>query len=516
LHPKAATVRSSQDYFAVVRHGQVILEPSERQQRIATGSEALAAEVRAFPQLDFRLLEETVMTTEHPVVLRGEFSPEFLSLPQEVLVTVMEHHQKYFPLVDASRRLQPYFIAVRDGGRQHLATVREGHEWVLRARLADARFFFDEDRRRRLEEYVPALEGLVVQAQLGTMAEKTRRLGHLVNYIVDTLGLDHAARAHLQRAAHLAKADLVTHLVGEFPELQGIIGGIYAALDGEPVEVATAIREHYHPAGAGDPPPASIPGALLAMIDRVDTLVGALAAGLDPTGSQDPYGLRRAAQGIVEIMLAHRLSLLLRPLVRASAAQYAKAGEVPVEHIVNFIQQRLRAQLVEQGLRYDLVDAALAVSGDVLVEGANRAAALQAFAARPEFVRLYVAYDRASRILGREVEGIPDPDLFEVEAERALYRAATLVRELVDAAIEEGDYAQALEALVPLAEPVDKLFDDVLIMATDPRVQANRLALLGQVVTIFRAVADFSKVVMTDEAGREPAKASEPRRVRST
>ncbi len=503
LHPKAAAVKSSRDYFAAVRRGKVILDPSERERRITTGSKALAAEVRAYPQLDSKLLEESVMTTEHPVVLRGAFSPEFLSLPQEVLVTVMEHHQKYFPLVDANRRLQPYFIAVRDGGREHLATVREGHDWVLRARLADARFFFDEDRRRRLEEYVPALKGLIVQAQLGSVAEKTRRLGHLVDHVGDALGLDQAARVHLHRATLLAKADLVTHLVGEFPELQGTIGGIYAALDGDAVEVATAIREHYHPAGAGDPPPASLSGALLALIDRMDTLVGALAAGLDPTGSQDPYGLRRAAQGIVEIMLAHRLSLPLRPLVCAAAAHYPKADEVPVDHIVNFIQQRLRAQLVDQGLRYDLVDAALAVSGDALVEGANRAAALQAFAARPEFARLYVAYDRASRILGREVDGVPDPDLFEVEAERALYRAATLVQELVDAALEEGDYAQALEALVPLADPVDKLFDDVLIMAPNPRVQANRLALLGQVASIFRAVADFSKVVMSEQAGRE-------------
>ncbi len=491
-------VKSPREYFRVLRAGHVILDADERQRRITTESTALAAEVHSRVQLDPKLVEETVMTTEHPVALRGAFSREFLSLPQEVLVTVMQHHQKYFPIVDRQQRVQPYFIAVRDGGRQHLALVRESHEWVLRARLADARFFFDEDRARRLEDYVPALAGLVVQAQQGTMADKTRRLGQLASQVAGVLQLGPQAQASLRRVVLLCKADLVTHLVGEFPELQGVVGGIYASLDGEDADVAQAIREHYHPTGAGDQPPKSLLGALLGVIDRVDTLVGALAAGLAPTGSQDPYGLRRAAQGLVEILLAHHLPLPLTPLIAEAVAGYGKARDELVGQVADFVWQRLRAYLVDRGLRYDLVDAALAVRSDVILEAAERAHALQAFAARAEFVRLYVAYDRASRILTTDGEAVPDPGLFEVDAERTLYEASTAAQTAVADATQRRDYIRALEVLVPLAGPVDQLFEDVLIMTPDPRVQANRLALLRRVVRVFRAVADFSKVVMAD------------------
>ncbi len=498
LSEGARVVKSPRGYFRVLRAGHVILEADERQRRITSESTALAAEVHGLVQLDPKLVEETVMTTEHPVALRGAFNREFLSLPQEVLVTVMQHHQKYFPIVDRQRRLQPYFIAVRDGGRQHLALVRESHEWVLRARLADARFFFDGDRARRLEDYVPALAGLVVQAQQGTLADKTRRLGQLAAHVAEVLQLDPTAQAGLRRAALLCKADLVTHLVGEFPELQGIVGGIYASLDGEDPDVAQAIREHYHPIGAGDPPPKSLLGALLSAIDRVDTLVGALAAGLAPTGSQDPYGLRRAAQGLIEILLAHHLPLPLTPLIAEAVRGYGKAADELVREVTDFVWQRLRAHLIDRGLRYDLVDAALAVRRDVVLEAAERAHALQAFAARAEFVRLYVAFDRASRILTAHEEAAPDPKLFEVSAERKLFEASTAAQAAVADATQKRDYLRALEALVPLAGPVDQLFEDVLIMTPDPRVQANRLALLGGVARVFRAVADFSKVVMTD------------------
>ncbi len=496
-------VKSSRDYFRALRSRHVILDADERQRRITTESTALAAEVHALTQLDPRLLEETVMTTEHPVALRGTFNREFLSLPQEVLVTVMQHHQKYFPVIDRQQRLQPYFIAVRDGGRRHLASVREGHEWVLQARLADARFFFDEDRTRRLEDYLPVLEGLVVQAQLGTMAEKTRRLGQLASQVAEMLHLDQQGKENLRRAALLCKADLVTHLVGEFPELQGVIGGIYSAIDGEAADVAQAIREHYRPVGAGDRPPEGTAGALLGVIDRTDTLVGALAAGLAPTGSQDPYGLRRAAQGIIEILLVHHLPLRLPPLIAAAVAGYGKASDELVAQVAEFVWQRLRAYLVDRGLRYDLVDAALAASGDAVLEAAERAYALHAFAARPEFVRLYVAFDRTSRILTAGVGAAPNPGLFEVDAERAVYEAANAVKGRVAAAIQAREFLRALEALVPLGEPVDRLFEDVLIMAPDPRVQANRLALLGLVVDVLRGVADFSKVVMSDDARKQ-------------
>ncbi len=499
LSGRARTVKTASDYFEVLRTNHVILDADDRRQSIVRQASALAAEVHAVPVLDSRLLEETVMTVEQPVALRGEFSRDFLSLPQEVLATVMQHHQKYFPVEDRQHRLQPYFIAVRDGGRRHVATVREGHEWVLRARLADARFFFNEDRTRRLESYGPSLEGLVLQSQLGTMADKTRRLARLVSCLAETLPLEPRTAEALRRAATLCKADLATHLVGEFPELQGITGQIYAEMDGEPPEVARAIGEHYRPTGAGDSPPATRLGALLALIDKCDTLVGALLSGLAPTGSQDPYGLRRTGQGIVEIILAHHLSVQLSEMVTAAAAGYGKTADEVVEQVIDFLQQRLRALLVDRGLRYDLVDAVLAVSGDALLSAAERAQALQAFAGRPEFVRLYVAYDRASRILTSNTAAAPDPGLFEGEAERRLYETAKTVTPQVRAAVKAGQSVRALEALLPLAAPVDKVFDDVLIMAPDARVRANRLALLRLIVEAFRLVADFSRIVLPAE-----------------
>ncbi len=493
------TVKHAHEYLQVMRRSSVILDPDERQRQITSQSHALAAEVHGVPVLAPWLLEETVMTVEHPVALRGEFSRDFLSLPPEVLVTVMQHHQKYFPVEDRQHRLQPYFLAVRDGGRRHLGMIREGHQWVLRARLADARFFFNEDRTHRLEDFLPALEGLVLQAQLGTMAEKTRRLERLATSLAETLALDPTAQQNLLRAARLCKADLATHLVGEFPELQGKIGQIYAGLDGEPPEVAQGIGEHYRPAGAGDRPPASRTGALLGLLDRSDTLVGALAAGLAPTGSQDPYGLRRAAQGIVDIILAHHLSIQLPDLLATVAGGYGKGTDKVVAEVLDFLQQRLRAVLVDRGIRYDLVDAALAATGGGPLEAAERAFALQAFANRPEFVRLYVAYDRASRILSTEVAAAVDPTLFASHAEQALYQTANTVRAQVQSAVHNREYVRALEALVPLAAPVDRLFDDVLVMADDPQVRTNRLALLQVVVHVFRQVADFAKVVMSDE-----------------
>src|SRR5207249_3808817 len=259
-------VASAQAYLRVLKSSGVIVDQDERRRVIVQQTTALAKQVSGVPVLDPALLDELVMSTEHPQALRGAFDREFLTLPSPVLVTVMQHHQKYFAIEDAGRRLLPYFLAVRDGDARHLATVRQGHEWVLRARLADARFFVQEDRKHRLEDYLPKLDGLLFQAQLGTMAEKTRRLVALARHVSGLLLLDGRTTEALLRAARLCKADLVTKMVGEFPELQGVIGQIYAELDGEPPEVARAIGEHYRPARAGDAAPKTQVGALLGLV----------------------------------------------------------------------------------------------------------------------------------------------------------------------------------------------------------------------------------------------------------
>lgn len=498
LRPRRYAVKNAREYLKVIRAAKVIIDPEERQRRIVEQTRALASEVNGLPVLEDSLLEETVMSVEHPQALRGEFSRAYRDLPREVLVTVMQHHQKYFPVEDIDHKLQPYFIAVRDGDASGLDKVRQGHEWVLAARLADARFFFDLDRKRSLEQFEPMLEGVTFYEQLGTMADKTRRLQRLSEYLAVVLMLDGRSANALHRAAELCKADLVTHMVGEFPELQGVIGGIYAGMDGEPAEVARAISEHYRPAGADDRSPATKIGALLALADKTDMLTGGMVAGLTPTGSQDPYGLRRAGHGIVDIVLAHRLKLPLRPFVAKAAEGYGR-GRDKVNDVVEFLHQRLRAALIDRGLRYDLVDAALAVSEDDLLAAASRSKVLQDNSKKREFARLYIAYDRASRILTGTPPDRIDPDLFEDESERILLDAVRRVKGPVEQAVTAGDYDRGLDALLPLTAPVDRLFDTVLIMAPDERVRANRLALLAQVVEIFRNVADFSKVVISDE-----------------
>jgi len=486
-------------YAATLRAARVLVDPEERRRRIESRARRLAAEVGGRLVLDPRLLDEVVMSVEHPYALRGAFDPRFLSLPREVLVTVMQHHQKYFPVEDDQGRLLPVFIAVRDGGPAHVATVRQGHEWVLGARLADARFFFEEDRRRRLEEFVPALDGVIFQAQLGTMGDKTRRLVALAGTLATLGGLDGRTSEAVARAATLCKADLVTRMVGEFPELQGTVGRIYASLDGEPTDVARAIEEHYRPTGAGDSPPRTHVGALLGLIDKIDTLAGAIGAGLMPTGSQDPYGLRRAAQGVVEIVLMLRLRLSLKTLASAALLPFERREAEVAEAVAEFLRQRLRTILIDRGIRYDVVDAALAVSGDDLLAAADRAQALAGAVRRPEFIPLYVAYDRASRILTPDAAAPVDPALFEAPVERTLLETLHAVEPPVAEAAAEGDYARALESLRPLVAPVNQIFDDVLIMAPDERVRANRLALLRAVVAVFRHVADFARLVIREE-----------------
>jgi glycyl-tRNA synthetase beta chain len=511
LSPRPRIIARPLDYFRIMKAAHVVLDPVQREQVIRRQTEGLASRIGAAVQLDPDLLDETVMSVEHPQALLGEFDREFLSLPAQVLVTVMEHHQKYFPVTDGTGGLRPAFIAVRDGDRRQLARVREGHEWVLRARLADARFFFDEDSQRRLDERVGELDGLSFLRQLGTMAQKTRRLSTLAKHLAVALVLDGRTTETLTRAAALCKADLVTHMVTEFPELQGVMGGIYAGLDGEPLAVAQAIGEHYLPVRAGDRIPATLAGSLLGVIDRADTLVGGIAVGEMPTGSEDPYALRRAAQGMVEIILGHRIQLALteflaaahQGLVRDGLSVGADGGPQAVRAAVDFLRQRARGLLIDRGIRYDAVDAAFAVSGDDLVGGAARARTLGDAASGTALAKLFVAYDRASRILSGEAHAAVDPTLFEDDAERQLAAALASVAPRVSAAAAAGDFKAALDALAPLAAPVDRLFDAVLIMAPDPRVRANRQALLRDVVDVFRQVGDFSKIVMSEAEKRD-------------
>ena len=518
LHPGRHVVPSAERYEPALRAARVMLDPDERRRRVAAGVRRAARDAGGRPILDADLLDETVQLVEWPTMFAGRFDAGFLALPREILITVMQHHQKYFAVEDEQGTLLAAFVAVRNGGTRGLDGVREGNEWVLRARLADARFFFEEDRRQRLAARVPLLEEVTFLEPLGTMAAKTARLGVLARRLSERLGDDTALAQALSRAALLAKADLVTQVVRELPELQGIVGGLYARLDGEPEAVAAAIPEQYLPRG-GALPHTQV-GARLALLDHVDTLAGALSAGLVPSGSQDPYGLRRAAAGIVAILLDRHwpvaITDLVGPALDAYGVEDAAVRARVLEAVRDLARQRLRAALMDEGISYDTVDAALAAGVDAPPDAAARARALWAFRSTPAFLKTYMAFDRAARIVPAGFEADVREDLLGAPAERQLLDAIRAVSTPSDGdgqraprgiggtsahdAAAPSDlaahYERTLRRLASLAAPVDRFFTDVLVMAEDNAVRRNRLGLLANVVRLVRPIADLSRLVV--------------------
>ncbi len=506
LAPKTISLPTAGAYGPAMRRGHVVLSPEDRRRRIVELAEAAAARAGGSPLLDPALLEEIVWSTEHPTPLRGAIDPALASdIPRPVLIVTLQHHQKSFAVEGHNRTLLPAFIAVRDGGEDHLTSVRTGHEWVVRARLADGHFFLEEDRRSNFAIWNQALARVAYVAGLGTVADHVRRLTMAAAWLAEAVGADTGDRQTLARAAELCKADLVTAMVREFPELQGTMGGIYAREAGESNEVARAIEEHYLPRGAGDKPPLSLPGALLAIADRALLLAGATRTGLEPTGSEDPYGLRRAASGIVGVLLAHEFHLSLAEMFETAVNIYveqslagrprAKDTNEVVPPCVELVRQRLRTWLLDQQVSYDTIDAVLAAGGDDIADLDARARALQEVRARPKMTRLATGFARASRILGQGTPALAlDESLLVEPAEATLYREWEAIRTAVERASAERRYADALDALARLADPIDTFFDDVLVMAPDAPLRANRLALLRGVSETFLRVADFAKL----------------------
>jgi glycyl-tRNA synthetase beta chain len=499
LAPRTMSLAGASAYRAAMQRGRVVIDPEQRRARIVDGATAAAKRAGGRPILDPALVEELVWATEHPTPLLGAFDGALVAaIPRAVILVTLQHHQKCFGVEDAQGNLLPAFIAVRDGGTTALASVRTGHEWVVRARLADARFFLEEDRRGSFATWTAALGRVTYIERLGSVADHVKRLGRVTAWLADAAGVSASAKAALVRAAEICKADLVTAMVREFPELQGTMGGIYAREAGEPEAVARAIEEHYLPKDAGGAPPASLPGALLAVADRATMLVGAFLVGLEPTGSQDPYGLRRAASGMVTILTKHTIHVSLGESFREAASTYEQnegARNRAVESAMALVLQRLRAYLIDMGILYDEVDAVLATGGHDVADLVARSQALHQVRAQPVMVRLATGFARASRILS---QGTPGPAveerLLDEAAERELYRAWRSVHGTVERACTERRYGRALEALVALAGPIDTFYDKVLVMAPEPPVRANRLALLRGVRDTFLRLADFSKL----------------------
>ncbi|NLM46638.1 MAG: glycine--tRNA ligase subunit beta [Firmicutes bacterium] len=500
LAPGPHPIPHAAAYPEVMRSLYVLVDPEERKAAIVAQVEAAAAAEEGYSVLDPDLLEEVVNLVEYPGVVTGHFDPAYLNIPQEVLITAMRTHQRYFPVFGGDGRLLPAFIAITNGTKQeYTCNVRAGNERVLKARLADARFFFDEDRKKPLSAYVAELEQIVFLEQLGTMRDKTDRLVRLCEALAAELQVAADVKAAAKRAAYLAKADLLTHMVYEFPELQGTMGMHYALLSGENEAVARAIHEHYMPRFAGDEPAATLPGAIVAIADKMDTLAACFSLGMIPTGSQDPYALRRNASGVVATLAAHRLPLTLQKLcvlaVEGLPDNGREAAAAVVSQLAEFLLQRVRHYFSEQGLRYDVIDAVLTGSDLDLPGLLARARTLQAKLDTPELIMLLTPYTRAANLTRNAQPGVPDPALFVAEAEQALYDAALQARQAVEANVSAGNFEAVFAALAPLYTHIARFFDEVMVMTDDAGLRANRLALLQLVKELFLPLGDISKIV---------------------
>jgi glycyl-tRNA synthetase len=426
--------------------------------------------------------------------LLGSFEPEYLALPQDVLTTVMKKHQRYFPVVDAeSGGLMPCFVAVRNGDDLHLDVVREGTEDVLRARFADAKFFYENDTRAPLESFLPRLDTLTFQEKLGSMLDKSQRLEQLVPVVGQALGLDDRELAVVGRAAHLSKADLATQLVIELTSLQGLMGREYARLSGEEEAVAEAIAEHYLPRSADDDPPATNPGLALGLADRLDSLVGLFGVNLAPTGSADPYGLRRTALGVVQNLLSHEVSLSLRPLM----AEAATLMPLPIEQssldvVSGFITERLRGWLREKGFRHDVVDAVLAERGDDPYSAYRAAAQLTVWVERQDWADILNAYGRCLRIVrDQETRFEFQPGVDSEPTAVALRDAYEIARKQI---MPGSDVDRMLTAVRPMIPAINRFFDDVLVMHKDQALRENRLGLLQDIWALSQGIVDVTRL----------------------
>ena len=482
--------------------GHVIVDYSARRSIIEKQIKRLGQRAGGIPVVDTALLEIVTGLVEKPYALLGSFEPAFLQIPAEILICAMRDHQKYFHLVDERGQLLPKFIAVSNIRSKQPARVRQGNERVLRARLSDARFFWDEDRRRTLESRVADLDSVTFHHELGSLRDKTDRLIELAGHLARLLGEN---ADNCQRAAQLCKADLVTDMVGEFPDLQGVMGRYYAIHDREKKALGRAIEEHYHPRHAGDALPQSKVGRILAIADRIDSLVGLFAVGEFPSGDSDPYALRRAALGIIRILVEKKVDLDIAHLVDLSAAAYEQAGLVIDtqirQQVRDFIVERYRALYLAAGFSNDEISAIIQSGATRPLDFDRRLKAVSEFRRTPTAANLAAANKRIRNILRKVDQQVPlkiNEQLFEHQSEHALSAALVHISTEVSPLIERADYAGALQQLSALSAPVDRFFDDVMVMAEDPALRSNRLALLNQLATLFLAIADISVLQLSD------------------
>lgn len=491
------TLENPRDYPAkLLEQGWVMADFAARRSKVRALAEAEAAKVGGLAVIDDDLLEEVTALVEWPVPVLGGIEARYLELPAEVLITTIQNNQKYFPVKDAQGRLLPHFITFSNLDSTRLDTVREGNERVVRPRLADAEFFWNLDRQRTLESRVEDLAQVTFQKTLGSLLDKTERVRSLAQAIAERLGRDGAAA---DRAAQLAKADLLTAMVGEFPELQGTMGRYYALAEGEPVEVALAIEEQYLPKVSGGPLPETVTGRILALAEKLDTLTGIFSAGLIPTGDKDPYALRRAALGAIRLCIETDLDLDVPALLDTALGQFRHGFDMVKtrEAVHGFMLERLRGYCLDRDYRPDEFEAVLSVWPASLVDFERRLEAVREFRRLPEAASLAAANKRIRNILrkaGEEVVANVDDAALLEPAEIALLEAAREARASVLPALLERDYTAALRRLAQLRETVDGFFDAVMVMVEDAELRRNRLGLLAIVEGLFLDIADIAKL----------------------
>lgn len=508
LAPQIIKISSTQEYFKKLEKSHVIIDPKIRENIIKTHIKQIIKEIGGKKIINEKLLKEIIYLVEYPNAILGKYDKKYLELPKDVLTVVMEKHQKYFPVFKNKDELLPLFIVIINNSKKHASKIKEGNENVLTARLEDAKFFYQEDQKIPLEENVNKLKSVIFQEKLGSLFDKIKRLELLCNYIADGLRVEQKVKKDLLRSAHLCKADLVTEMVKEFPELQGIMGKEYAILSGERKEVAEAIFEHYLPRFSGDNLPLTKCGMILGIADKVDTIIGCFVMGLTPTGSQDPYGLRRQSRGKIAIILKNNLEISLKDIIQKSLSLYKESISVElkidenkiVSQILSFLKQRVKNIFLEDGIRYDIIDAVLAVDRDGdAVDIKNRINAIEELYNQPIFRKILSSSNRVLNLSKNNEENEIDQSLLKEKAELNLYHKYEIVYPQIKEFIFRKEYKKVFRLLGDLCEPVDEFFDQVLVMDKDNNIRKNRIALIKKMGILFNQVADLSKIVSTKE-----------------
>lgn len=502
MSPGAFMVKDFKAYQLQAEPNFVVIDPEVRRARIVKQIDELAKAKNGTVLEDSGLVDEVMNLVEYPVAVMGSFNKEFLRVPKEVLITAMREHQRYFSVVDDRGELLPWFITVSNTRAEDMAVVQAGNERVLAARMSDAAYFFDHDVKAPLADRVEGLKKVTYQEKLGTVYDKVERVKKLAGHLA---GIMKADAGTAERAAWLAKADLLSGVVGEFPKLQGVMGGKYAILSGEDPRVAAAIAEHYLPRFAGDALPRSLEGMCVGIADRIDTITGCFSAGLVPSGSEDPYGLRRQSVAILAMLFDRGMHLSLSALVAEACKGYGlKKNELTrIEtDILDFLRQRLAGMLTTEGLRSDVVDAALSGTFDDPLVAREKVRALDAWRTSEDYRPLVTALKRAGNILPKDFSGAVKKGLLKEDAEKELFTAYTDIKDRVKEKTVSLDFRGALADIASLRRQVDDFFDKVMVMDKDAEVKNNRLALLAGITGLFAGIADFSRLVLSAEESK--------------